>query len=272
MLDAHVHFWKRQDAQEPILNMHNNLLQQDYLPLQLQNVLKNNGMNACIAVQATGTEVETHFLLELDKKYDFIKGVIGWVDIFGADLAHRLEHFSSFQGLKGYSYNLRGIESSKLQSETFRVALQSIIEKDYSFDLHVDDSQLMTVAALIKAFPKGNFVLDHCGHPPVGKDLTAWKQGIHTLARQPNVTCKLSGLFTEAKWKNWSAAEFYPILDVVFEAFGTKRLLFGSDWPIILLSGMYVQWKSLILKYTDRLEEEQLDAIMGGNATSVYRL
>ncbi len=92
------------------------------------------------------------------------------------------------------------------------------------------------------------------------------------LSQNPNTRCKLSGLFTEAKWKEWSAGDFYPYLDVVFDGFGTQRLLFGSDWPVILLSGMYVQWKSLLEKYMENFEDEDRENVFGKNAIEFYKL
>ena len=92
------------------------------------------------------------------------------------------------------------------------------------------------------------------------------------IAKQPNVYCKLSGLFTEASWKEWHAADFYPYLDTVFEAFGTDRLMFGSDWPVILVSGTYVQWKSLLEKYMENYPEEDREKVFGANAITFYGL
>jgi L-fuconolactonase len=102
--------------------------------------------------------------------------------------------------------------------------------------------------------------------------LDTWKKGITDLAMYPNVYCKLSGLITEAKWKDWSPGEFYPYLDVVFKSFGIERLMYGSDWPVMLLSGIYVQWKSLLEKYMENHLAEERDAVFGLNAASVYRL
>jgi L-fuconolactonase len=99
-----------------------------------------------------------------------------------------------------------------------------------------------------------------------------WKIGMKALAQNPNVSCKVSGLFTEAAWKQWSAGEFYPYLEVVFEAFGNDRVIFGSDWPVILVSGMYVQWKSLLEKYMESSKNEDKEKFFGGNASLFYGL
>ena len=105
-----------------------------------------------------------------------------------------------------------------------------------------------------------------------GKKIDEWAGLMSEIAKHPNVYCKLSGLFTEAKWKEWSPAEFYPYLDVVFKVFGTERLLYGSDWPVILLSGMYVQWKSLLEKYMENFDEEEKEKVFGSNAVEFYNL
>jgi L-fuconolactonase len=116
-------------------------------------------------------------------------------------------------------------------------------------------------------------VIDHCAKPDIAnKKIDEWKSLIQEIARHPNAFCKLSGLFTEAKWKQWSPNEFYPYLDTVFEAFGTDRLMFGSDWPVILLSGIYVQWKSLLEKYMENFEEEEREKVFGRNAIRFYGL
>jgi L-fuconolactonase len=116
-------------------------------------------------------------------------------------------------------------------------------------------------------------VIDHCAKPDIAhKQIDEWKTLIQEIATHPSVYCKLSGLFTETKWKEWSPGDFYPYLDVVFEAFGTDRLMFGSDWPVMLLSGIYVQWKSLLEKYMENFEEEERAKVFGENAVQFYKL
>ncbi|MBA2500166.1 MAG: amidohydrolase, partial [Chitinophagaceae bacterium] len=125
----------------------------------------------------------------------------------------------------------------------------------------------------VQKFPGQKFVINHFAKPNVKEnELSEWKVLIHELATSPNVFCKLSGLFTEAHWKKWSAGEFYPYLDVVFESFGANRLMYGSDWPVILLSGMYVQWKSLLEKYMEHFAKEEIHKVFGENARHFYGL
>lgn len=129
------------------------------------------------------------------------------------------------------------------------------------------------VLEFVSKFPDQKFVINHCAKPDIGKkNIEEWKTLMKEMAQQPNVQCKLSGLLTETKWKEWSPGDFYPYLDVVFESFGTDRLMFGSDWPVILLSGMYVQWKSLLEKYMENFTEEDRLKVFGENAIQVYDL
>jgi len=130
---------------------------------------------------------------------------------------------------------------------------------------------LAAAAEFISLFPGQKFVVDHCGKPDIRHNkFDEWKLWIREYAKYQNVYCKLSGLFTEAAWKEWHSGDFYPYLDVVFEAFGIGRLMYGSEWPVILLSGIYVQWKSLLEKYMEDYSIEQKEQIFGLNAAEFY--
>jgi L-fuconolactonase len=149
----------------------------------------------------------------------------------------------------------------------------AIGRRNYTYDILIYSRQLKAALELIAAFPEIKFVIDHCAKPDIkNKEINEWSALIKQAANFPNTCCKLSGLFTEAKWREWSPADFYPYLDVVFEAFGTDRLLYGSDWPVILLSGIYVQWKSLLEKYMENYPEEDRLKVFGANAASFYNL
>ncbi|MGV3765356.1 MAG: amidohydrolase family protein [Chitinophagaceae bacterium] len=272
MLDTHVHFWKYDKVRDAWITDDMKLLQQDYLPQQLQLVLNNNGLNGCIAVQADQSEVETRFLVELARKYSFIKGVVGWIDLLNPDLDQRLNHFLEFPEIKGWRHVAQGEADDFLSRKEVINGIRTVTEAGYSYDILIYARQLPAAIQLVNALPEANFILDHCAKPDIrNKEIEGWAKGIREIAQHPGVSCKLSGLFTEAHWKQWSPADFYPYLDVVFEAFGTNRLMFGSDWPVILVSGMYVQWKSLLLKYMENMDDEMIEAVMGGNAQRIYR-
>jgi L-fuconolactonase len=122
-------------------------------------------------------------------------------------------------------------------------------------------------------FPDQPMMLDHCAKPNIrNKEIREWAGLMKEMAKLPHVSCKLSGLFSEATWKHWIPADFYPYLDTVFEAFGTDRLVFGSDWPVILVSGIYVQWKSLLEKYMENYSLEDIEKVFYSNAIRFYNL
>ncbi len=272
VIDTHVHFWKYDKQQDTWMDKMKTL-QQDYLPHTLAGTLQRNGVAACVAVQADQSELETHFLIELSKSHSFIKGVVGWVDLQAEKVDDRLEYFSQYPILKGYRHIVQAEPDDFLLRPDFQRGIKALTNYKYTYDILVYPHQLKSVLEFVTAFPDQKFILDHSGKPAIAeKKIEEWETYIRKIAQNPQVSCKLSGLFTEAKWKEWSPAEFYPYLDVLFDAFGTDRLLFGSDWPVLLVSGMYVQWKSLLEKYMENYSELDKQKVFGLNAVAFYGL
>lgn len=273
IIDSHIHFWKYDRDTYAWIDSSMKDLQRDFLPEHLEPTLKRNGVDGIVLVQADQSELETHFMVEMANTHSFIRAVVGWVDLRADNLADRLEYFSQYQKIRGWRHIAQGEPDGFLSSATFRRAMPLLREHNYTYDLLVYARQLSQAAELVEACPDNQFVLDHGGKPDIRSgEMEIWKEQIYRIAAHPGTSCKLSGLFTEAKWKKWSAADFYPYLDVLFDAFGSNRLLFGSDWPVMLLSGIYVQWKSLLEKYMENLPEDDRAAVMGENAVRVYRL
>ena len=272
-IDSHAHFWKYDKKVYDWIDNSMKTLQQDYLPEHLNLTLKRNDVDGVVAVQAIQTEVETHFLVELAQTHPVIKGVVGWIDLQADNIADRLQYFSQYPIIKGYRHVVQGEPLDFLAREKFRRGVAAFKPYGYTYDILIFHYQLKPAIDFVNAFPDQLFVIDHCAKPDIKhKNIEEWKAGIKEIATFPNVYCKLSGLFTEATWKEWSAADFYPYLDVVFDAFGTDRLMFGSDWPVMLLSGIYVQWKSLIEKYMEDFPAEEREKVFGTNAIQFYNL
>jgi L-fuconolactonase len=272
-IDSHVHFWKYDKQHYSWIDKSMKMLQKDHLPEHIDLTLKRNGVDGCVAVQADPSEFDTYFLGELSETHPVIKGVVGWIDLQGNNVEERLRHFSSYSLIKGYRHIVQSEPDDFLYNDSFRQGLSSLHEFGYTYDLLIYPRQLKLAIDLVKSFPDQPFVLDHCAKPRVKeKQMEDWKKGIEEIAAYPNIHCKLSGLLTEANWKDWSPGDFYPYLDIIFKAFGTDRLLFGSDWPVMLLSGIYVQWKSLLEKYMEHFIPEDKEKVFGMNAQHFYNL
>lgn len=272
-IDSHVHFWKYEKARDTWINNDMKTLQQDYLPENILPILKRNGIDGVVAVQVDQSELETHFLVEMAATHSFINAVVGWIDLRNDNIETRLSYFSQFPIIKGWRHIVQGESNDFLHDKNFRRGISALQPFGYTYDILIYEHQLKAAADFVQAFPNQPFIIDHCAKPAVrNKNLGNWESGIRELAALPNTMCKLSGLFTEAKWKEWSAADFYPYFDIVFNAFGTDRIVFGSDWPVMLLSGIYVQWKSLVEKYMQDFPSEDLEKVFGGNAMNFYRI
>lgn len=272
-IDSHVHFWKYDEVRDSWITDDMKVLQQDYLPEHFQPIAKRNGIDGVVAVQADQSELETRFLAELAATHPLIKGVVGWIDLRDPKLGERLQHFIAYPIIKGWRHIVQGEPDDFLLKKDFQRGVQLLKEFDYTYDVLIYHHQLPAAVAFINALPEQKLIIDHCAKPDIReRSIKEWETQMRRIAEHPNVYCKVSGLFTETHWKKWSAADFYPYLDVVFDAFGADRLLFGSDWPVILLSGIYVQWKSLLEKYMENFKPEQREKVFGGNAVSFYNL
>ena len=272
-IDSHVHFWKFDKLRDTWITSDMKTLRQDYLPSHLLPTLKRNEIDGVIAVQAEQSEVETHFLVELAKSHDFIKGVVGWIDLRNENIEERLSYFSQYPSIKGWRHIVQSEPNDFLLRKDFQQGIAALAAYNYTYDILIYPQQIRSALEFVARFSRQPFVIDHCAKPVVKtKEIAEWSAGMRVLAQHPNICCKLSGLFTEAEWKQWSPADFYPYLDVVFDAFGTDRIIFGSDWPVMLLSGIYIQWKSMIEKYMENFTPEEREKVMGGNAVNFYRL
>lgn len=272
-IDSHVHFWKYDKQRNAWITDDMKILKQDYLPEHLIQSLRRNDVDGCVAVQASPSEYETYFLVELAKTHQEIKGVVGWIDLQNQNTEERLDYFSQYPIIKGWRHVVQTEPDDFLTREDFLRGIRALNKYDCTYDILIYHHQLKAALDFVSKFRHQKFVIDHCAKPDIKtKNMDEWGRLMKEMANHRNVYCKISGLLTETNWKTWSAKDFYPYLDVVFEAFGTDRLLFGSDWPVMLLSGIYVQWKSLLEKYMEHYPEEDRQKVFGENARSFYNL
>lgn len=248
-------------------------IRRDFLPSDLQPILQKNGIDGCIAVQADQSETETHFLLDLASQNDFIKGVVGWVDIKADNLSERLDYFSQYPKLKGFRHILQGEKPEFMLDPKFTEGVRLLGKKGYTYDILVFPHHLIAVKVFLQRTDNQLFVIDHIAKPYIQKGMIdQWAKDMKSIAEYENVYCKLSGMVTEADWKGWKEADFTPYIDVVFEAFGTDRIMYGSDWPVCLVAASYEKQLSIVQNYVSKLSDTEGGKIMGENAKSFYKI
>ena len=276
IIDSHQHFWIYDAERDAWINDEMTRIRQNFLPEDLLPVYAANGVTGCVAVQADQSDTETLFLLALAEKYSsFVKGVVGWVDLRANDLYDRLDYYSQYELLKGFRHVAQGEPDDFLARPEVIKGIRQLSVFDYTYDILLYPTQLKAALQLVREVPEVKFVVDHIAKPYIkDKKINTWSNYMRQLAASPHVHCKVSGMVTEADWKNWKTEDFFPYLDVVFEAFGVERLMFGSDWPVCLVAAEYEQVLGIVQEYMKRVGFSENDQVkvLGLNATRFYRL
>ncbi len=273
-IDAHQHFWEYDPQRHGWISDEMSVLKQDFMPPDLEKELTTAGLDGCVAVQADQALQETDFLLELAERYAFVKGVVGWLDIRADDFADQLDHYTEHLHFKGLRHIVQDEPDDRfLLRPDFLRGIKTLTRYDLTYDILIFARHLPVAVEFAEKFPDQPFVLDHIAKPKIkARNIEQWEQGIHELAQHPQMYCKVSGMVTEADWEHWSAEDFKPYLDVVFDAFGTDRLMFGSDWPVCTLAAGYQEVYKLVENYITQFSEEEQAKILGGNAKRFYGL
>ena len=273
-IDAHQHFWIYTPETQGWIDDSMAVLKRHFLPQHLKRELENNGFDGSVAVQAPQTLEETRWLLDLAAKNPFIKGVVGWVDLRGKDARRQLAEFAKNPKFKGVRHIAQAEPDDQfLVGKEFTEGISVLRELGLTYDILVFPRQLQAAVELARKFPNQPFVLDHIAKPEIkAGNMSPWQKSIKELAKNPNVYCKLSGMTTEADWKEWDPSDFAPYLEVVIKAFGPQRLMIGSDWPVCLLAGDYFSAVKIVKGYISYMSQSDQDAILGGNAMKFYKL
>jgi L-fuconolactonase len=272
-IDTHQHFWKFNPIRDSWIDDSMAVIRKDFLPENLKPILERNHINGCIAVQADQSEDETHFLLNLADENSFIKGVVGWVDLSSKDVESRLKYFSQFEKFCGVRHIVQAEPEGFLLNRNFQRGIRLLEKYNLTYDILVYYNQLSEVITFVEKFPNQKFVLNHIGKPSIKTgEIENWKTQIQKLATFPNVYCKISGLVTETTFNNWDYSDFEPYLDVVVNAFGIHKIMFGSDWPVCLLSGKYEEVIGIVENYISQFSRIEKELVMGKNAQNFYNV
>jgi L-fuconolactonase len=272
-VDSHQHFWNFDPIRDNWITEEMGVIRHDFLPHDLKPLLDANGINSCVAVQADQSEEETDFLLSLAAENDFIKGVVGWVNLCAENIHERLEYYSQFPLLKGFRHILQLEPVEFIQKSEFQRGVAALKSYGFTYDILIYPKHLPVTPDLIRRNNEQLFVIDHLAKPDIKNGTIAgWASYLKELAAHENVYCKLSGMVTEADHKHWKKEDIYPFMDKVFECFGPERLMFGTDWPVCLLAADYSMVNQLVQEYLDNLSVSEQEMIWGKNATSFYNL
>jgi L-fuconolactonase len=276
-IDAHQHFWNFSAAEYPWVGQGMERLARDYLPDDLAPNLTAAGLGGSVAVQARQSLDETRWLLDLADRFEIVKGVVGWVDLQSDRVAEQLDEFADRPSLVGVRHVVQDEPDPRfVLGDAFVRGLRELAPRGLTYDLLLYPHQLPAASELAGMLPDQAFVLDHLAKPRVREGLSAaiepWRADIRALAYHANVTCKLSGLVTEASWRGWQREDFTPYLETALDAFGPERLMIGSDWPVCLVAAEYADVARIATDFIAKLSATEQEAIRGGTATRFYGL
>lgn len=268
IVDAHHHLWDPARAEYPWMTGALAPLRRRFGAEDLEPLLRERGVDGTVVVQARASLDETRELVAAAERVPWLLGVVGWVDLTGPDVDRQLD------GLAGARHQVHDEDDPDwLLRPDVQRGVAAVGRAGIAYDLLVRTRELPAALDVARRWPETRFVVDHLAKPPLRSgDTGLWAQRLAAVARQPNVSCKLSGLVTEADWESWRADRLVPYLRRALEWFGPERCLFGSDWPVCLLAADYDAVLDLVLAALDDCDSAERAAVLGGNAVRVYGL
>lgn len=272
-IDAHHHLWRYSPAEFEWLDESMAALRRDFQLPDLHAALQSAAVDGTVVVQARQTIEETRWLLQLAREDDTLLGVVGWLPLADPSFPALLEALQGDPLLKGLRHVVQAEPSGFLDGAAFNAGVRRMRGTGLVYDLLIQSTQLEEATRFVDRHPGQPFVLDHLGKPPIrAGEMAGWSRAFRELARRDHVTCKLSGMVTEADWTHWSPASLQPYFQAALEAFGPSRLMLGSDWPVLTLACPYGKWWRMVEDWIAPLTASERQQILGGVATNVYRL
>jgi len=275
-IDAHQHFWRLADRVGAWPPPELAAIHRDFMPTDLLPLLQAAGVGGTVLVQSLPTVADTAFLLDLADRHPFVLGVVGWVDLKAPDAAAQISHLARHPRLVGLRPMLQDLADDWLDDPALDAAVAAMQPHGLCFDALVRPRQLPALWRFARRHLDLPLVIDHAAKPAIAEvRLQPWQDDLARLADLPQVHCKLSGLLTEAGGRPGLAA-LQPYVHAVLQGFGVRRVLWGSDWPVLNLAGEYRAWLALCQALFDcvdpPLDSTARTALFGGNAQRFYRL
>lgn len=274
IFDTHHHFWNYNPAEYDWIDDEMASIRKNFLPENLKETLESTDVRGVVSVQARQSLEETDWLLKMAAENDFMKGVVGWVPLADPASGEILEKYAANKWLKGVRHVIQGEPDPEFMlREDFNRGISHLKQYGLVYDILITENQLPNTIRFVDRHPEQQFVVDHIAKPKIKTgEIDAWKRNLEELARRENVSCKISGMVTEAGFKTWTEKQLQPYFDVVLEAFGPSRLMFGSDWPVCLVATNYIDWLNLVKKATLDCSLMEREQIFYENAIKIYRL
>ena len=274
IIDTHHHLWNYNPVEFDWIDNEMAAIRKSFLPADLQATLANTGVEGVVTVQARQSLEETNWLLKLASENDFIKGVVGWVPLADGSIQQILEEYKSSPWLKGVRHVVQGEPDPEfILGKDFNKGISLLKSYNLVYDILIFEHQLANTIRFVDQHPEQQFVVDHIAKPKIKKnELEPWAKNVKELAKRENVSCKISGMVTEADYKLWTEEQLNPYFETILEAFGPSRLLFGSDWPVCLVATNYSNWLELVKKTISNFSKEEQDFILYKNAQRIYNI
>lgn len=277
LIDTHVHFLDpaklRYDWLESVEALNRPFLLKDY-----QQTTQGIDVEKIIFVECNchsdENEEEVKWVQEIAKSDDSIQAIVAFADLTDThNIDSRLKRLAAYKLVKGIRHNIQFNEPSFATQPDFIAGVRKVLDLDMHFELCITHDQLEECIQLVDALPEKLVVLNHCGKPGIKDgEMDNWKSNIKKLSQYENVYCKVSGLLTEADIKNWKKEDLIPYTDHVLDCFGTKRMLYGGDWPVCTLAGSYHDWFTFVSDWTKDWNEQDKIDFYHDNAIRFYRL
>jgi len=274
MIDSHQHFWTYQASRDTWITEEMGSIRKNFYPSDSLELFANHGIDGCIAVQADSSEDETLFLISLAEQSDFIKGVVGWVDLQAKNVENRLTYFSQFEQIVGFRHVVQTeTDPNFLSRPDFLKGIQLLETFDFTYDLLIYSNQLSAGIDFCKKNPNQRIVLDHLAKPPIKSgNVSEWKKYIQQFKNLTHVSAKISGLITEAEWYAWDEKDILNIIEISLEVFGPDRIMFGTDYPVVLVAEELSSWVNTFKKSIAQLSSDEIKKITVDNCMQFYKI
>ncbi|MBB6480688.1 amidohydrolase family protein [Spirochaeta isovalerica] len=272
IIDAHHHLWQYNNREFGWIDESMSVLRNNFSMEDFRKETAFASEVKSIVVQARQSLEETEWLLSLSESDNTIAGVVGWVPLRSPVIRDHLDRMKNRGGLTGVRHVIQDEpDRDFMLRNDFNNGVSALKDFNLTYDILVKEKQLPETVAFVKKHGNQPFVIDHIAKPDIkNRSFDYWARYMGELASFPNVSCKLSGLVTEADWTKWSPEDLKPYIERMLELFSPRRLMFGSDWPVCLVAGGYEKWFKTLDSFLSELSESEREGIYSGNAAEFY--